>query len=272
MVLAFNARERTKDVDAVFEPPQLIRELAIAVQEELQTACRLAQRRRQGLSRPCPEAARTRPAAVRESAVTAPPAEYLLAMKCMAARIASAAAVGGDVEDIRFLLRHLGLCSAEEALAIVARYYPESRCRRARSTCSRNSSRNGRDAHEAALLAGRGFPLDGGPGGILPPPGRLPRPVLIERRPEMLAEEPPAAHRKNRGGGCRRRLPGGGCSCVEPVCGRPAAAVERGTGRALRHPWFAHRGGALRATLILESPAAFRERNLFVSENALSRA
>ena len=27
MVLAFNARERTKDVDAVFQPPQLVREL-----------------------------------------------------------------------------------------------------------------------------------------------------------------------------------------------------------------------------------------------------
>lgn len=46
----------------------------------------------------------------------------------------------------------------------------------------------------------------------------------------------------------------------------------QGTGRALRSPWFAHPGGALRATLILESPASFRERNLFVSENALSRA
>ena len=35
---------------------------------------------------------------------------------------------------------------------------------------------------------------------------------------------------------------------------------------------FAHRGRALRATLLAESPAPFRERNLFVSANALSRA
>ena len=42
--------------------------------------------------------------------------------------------------------------------------------------------------------------------------------------------------------------------------------------RKLRQPWFAHPGPALRATLILESPAAFRERNLFVSANVLSRA
>lgn len=42
--------------------------------------------------------------------------------------------------------------------------------------------------------------------------------------------------------------------------------------RKLRHPWFAWTGPALRATLLAESPAPFRERNLFVSANALSRA
>lgn len=42
--------------------------------------------------------------------------------------------------------------------------------------------------------------------------------------------------------------------------------------RSLRRPWFAHTGAALRATLIAESPASFRERNLFVSANALARA
>ena len=42
--------------------------------------------------------------------------------------------------------------------------------------------------------------------------------------------------------------------------------------RKLRRPWFASPGPAIRATLLLESPAPFRERNLFVSENALTRA
>jgi len=45
-----------------------------------------------------------------------------------------------------------------------------------------------------------------------------------------------------------------------------------GCDRRLDRPWFASRGPAIRATLLLESPASFRERNLFVSENALSRA
>lgn len=42
--------------------------------------------------------------------------------------------------------------------------------------------------------------------------------------------------------------------------------------RKLRRPWFASSLAALRAVLLQESPAAFRSRNLFVSENALSRA
>jgi hypothetical protein len=42
--------------------------------------------------------------------------------------------------------------------------------------------------------------------------------------------------------------------------------------RKLRSPWFGNPGAAVRATLLAESPAPFRERNLFVSANALSRA
>ncbi len=44
-----------------------------------------------------------------------------------------------------------------------------------------------------------------------------------------------------------------------------------GETRQLHRPWFASSLAALRAVLLLESPAGFRARNLFVSENALSR-
>ena len=42
--------------------------------------------------------------------------------------------------------------------------------------------------------------------------------------------------------------------------------------RYLRRPWFARQGSSMRACLLIESPSAFRERNLFVTANALSVA
>jgi hypothetical protein len=50
----------------------------------------------------------------------------------------------------------------------------------------------------------------------------------------------------------------------------PAWVYEQG--RVLHLPWFASDLQSIRAVLLLESPLGFRSRNLFVSENALSRA
>lgn len=51
----------------------------------------------------------------------------------------------------------------------------------------------------------------------------------------------------------------------------PIPAWTAADARKLHRPWFASPLAALRAVLILESPAAFRSRNLFISENALTR-
>lgn len=42
-------------------------------------------------------------------------------------------------------------------------------------------------------------------------------------------------------------------------------------GRFLKDPFFAAKTHALRMLYLMDSPAAFRERNIFVSANALSR-
>lgn len=92
-----------------------------------------------------------------------------------------------------------------------------------------------------------------------------------ERRPEMLVEEPRLLAASIEEGDVADAY----LAAVAVALSRSAGVVPptwtRGTARTLKLPWFAHPGAALRATLILESPAAFRERNIFVSENALSR-
>jgi hypothetical protein len=52
----------------------------------------------------------------------------------------------------------------------------------------------------------------------------------------------------------------------------PCPAWTGGDARVLHRPWFASPLASLRAVLLLESSPSFRARNLFVSENALTRA
>ena len=59
--------------------------------------------------------------------LTMPVPEYLLAMKCMAARIGGTTGESTDVGDIIFLLRHLKLISAKATLDLVGQYYPANR-------------------------------------------------------------------------------------------------------------------------------------------------
>lgn len=54
--------------------------------------------------------------------------------------------------------------------------------------------------------------------------------------------------------------------------GERSPAWTRDEDRYLHEPWFASPGSSMRACLLLESPARFRERNLFVTANCLSVA
>lgn len=127
MVLAFRARPATKDVDAIFQPTTVVREAAVQVGQELglpedwlnDGAKAFASTNHQVATGDLPQFEALR--------IVAPTAEYMLAMKCMASRIAHADTDPSDAADIRFLLDRLGITTVEAALDIVAAFYPPDR-------------------------------------------------------------------------------------------------------------------------------------------------
>lgn len=127
MVLAFNARLATKDVDALFQPPQVVREVArdVARHQNLPPdwlndgVKGFVSSRHETTVGNLPQFAHLR--------LTMPVPEYLLAMKCMAARVGGTAGEPTDVADIVFLIRHLNLKTANEVLDLVGQYYPANR-------------------------------------------------------------------------------------------------------------------------------------------------
>lgn len=127
LVLAFNVRVTTKDVDAVFQPAAIVRKLAGQISEVqglpvdwLNDGVKaFTSSRAEFTAGNLPQFPYLR--------LTMPVPEYLLAMKCMAARIGAAEGDPSDVLDIVFLIRHLGLRSAPAVLNLVALYYPQER-------------------------------------------------------------------------------------------------------------------------------------------------
>jgi hypothetical protein len=122
MCLAYSARPSTQDVDALFRPAREVREAAarVAVHAGIQPDWLndgvrgfLSER---GEFTPFLELDHLR-------VMVAQP-EYLLAMKCLSLRIG---AEFHDEDDVRYLLRHLDIGSYEQAVAVIARFYPLER-------------------------------------------------------------------------------------------------------------------------------------------------
>ena len=116
MCLVFNAREQTKDVDAIFHPKSKVYQLAKRVAEE------------QGL--PDDWLNDSAKAYINNKIeqvevlnlsnlkIFAPSARYMLAMKCLAARVGT-----NDETDIEFLIKHLKLKTVQDVITIVATFY-----------------------------------------------------------------------------------------------------------------------------------------------------
>lgn len=127
MVLAFKARLATKDVDAIFQPTQAIRELARDIADEQNLPADWLNDGVKGFVSARHETTAGNLPQFSHLRLTMPVPEYLLAMKCMAGRIGASAGEPSDVADIKFLIRHLGCGSAREVLDLISRYYPPDR-------------------------------------------------------------------------------------------------------------------------------------------------
>ncbi len=127
MVLAFSARVTTKDIDALFQPTAPIRDIVRRIAEEQQLPADWLNDGVKGFISSRHETEAGNLPQFSNLRLIMPVPEYLLAMKCMAARIGGTAGEPSDVADIRFLIRHLGLRNPKQVLDLVAVYYPANR-------------------------------------------------------------------------------------------------------------------------------------------------
>ena len=116
MCLLYDARPSTKDVDAVFRPTKQMREAIARVAEAMQLRKDWLNDAVKGFVVQHPQEILWNLSNLR---VFVPEADYLLAMKTLAARVDAT-----DKQDVRFLIRHLHLKSAQEVFAVLEKYYP----------------------------------------------------------------------------------------------------------------------------------------------------
>ncbi len=122
MCLALNARDSTVDVDALFKPTTAVREAAVRVGAAAGVGDKWLNDAVKGFLSPRGDFDPFLELSHLRVFVAHP--EYLLAMKCAAMRLG---AEFHDLDDVRYLLRWLNITRADEALAIVTRYFDEER-------------------------------------------------------------------------------------------------------------------------------------------------
>ena len=120
MCIVYKSRVATRDVDAIFEPSSVIRSLAekITVKHNLPKdwlndavkAYLVDGFKRENVFN------------FSHLTVWAPEPKYMLAMKCLSARWDSY-----DGDDVKFLIKHIGLQCAKEVFEIIEGFYPMNR-------------------------------------------------------------------------------------------------------------------------------------------------
>lgn len=126
MVLAFDARESTRDVDAVFVPKTVIYQAAEQVAEEVGLPISWLNDGVKGFVSSEGEVTSDGMPQWENLRILRPTTRYLLAMKCMSARVADYD-TAGDRKDIIHLCKDLNLTTATQVFDIIEGYYPTAR-------------------------------------------------------------------------------------------------------------------------------------------------
>jgi hypothetical protein len=121
MCLVLNARDATRDVDAFFKPAKLVREAAARVAARADVSRTWLNDAVKSFLSPRGEFVPYLERPHLRVYVAEP--HYLLAMKCAAMRLGEEF---HDLDDVRYLLRHLDISTVDEALAVVGRYFDDS--------------------------------------------------------------------------------------------------------------------------------------------------
>lgn len=124
MVLAFDARESTRDVDAIFVPKDDVLRFAKQVGVEFDLDEDWLNCGVKGFVSDKGEVTTEGMPVFDNLRIMRPTTEYLLAMKCLASRVATYGHKG-DRRDVITLIRHLGLYDSAAICEIVCRYYNE---------------------------------------------------------------------------------------------------------------------------------------------------
>ncbi|MEA3416805.1 MAG: hypothetical protein U9R02_11735 [Thermodesulfobacteriota bacterium] len=116
MCLVYDARPSTKDVDAIFQPSKIIREVAKEIANEYELVNDWLNDGVKGFLVEHPKKVFLN---LSHLVVMVADPEYMLAMKSLSARID-----GTDSKDIEFLINKLKITTVDEVFKIIDKYYP----------------------------------------------------------------------------------------------------------------------------------------------------
>ena len=121
MCLCYGSRISTMDIDAIFEPKMIIYECAKIVADKHDLPVDWLNDGVKGFL--SENAVYRKYKEMTNLCIYVASPEYMLAMKCLSARLENA----NEMDDIKFLLNFLDITSAEKAIDIITQFYPVRR-------------------------------------------------------------------------------------------------------------------------------------------------